>query len=432
MIAEANPGAEPSKKTSKFKGWRSERPFIPGLLMICAGVVILVPAYLSLKILDLLVVISTISGVSTLTLGACLIMFGIGTWLKPATAPYLGVLSIIFGVVALPASNFGGFIIGTLLAIVGGATALGWESADHPRVKQINLKKREKKDRKARKKAQKDGIQDVETQDAASPFDDSAGARCTTAILVLVFTVAASIGGVATRPASAAEAAPLPPLPALPSPPFQIPEPPVPPTMPSKASQPELSTPAPPRHTPSAPKTPTAKAPLVTKARSELNNVALAGRTQPVTADEVTINGNVQVKFISVQTPTGPENMIELSGNSVVVNNIKLDFGEGQQLATLSSSPGKRSILQGDPVVIRTRALTATPTVAGVPTIPVTIDAQGNLRDAIPQLERLGFTKALVPDEVLQFVSLRDVKMDAYGVRAQRLEAPKVSLRAFQ
>lgn len=429
MIAEANPGAETSEKTSRFKDWRSERPFIPGVLMICAGVVILVPAYLSLKILDLLVVISTISGVSTLTLGTCLIMFGIGTWLKPATAPYLGVLSVIFGVVALPASNFGGFIIGTLLAIVGGATALGWESADHPRVKQINLKKRE---RKARKAAKKESAQEAEAQEATSLFDDGAGGRSIATILILIFTVTASIGGVATRRAPAAEAAPLPPLPALPSPPFTAPEPPVPPGMPSKDSQPELSTPAPPRHAPSAPKTPAAKAPLVTKARSELNNVALAGRTQPVTADEVTINGNVQVKFISVQTPTGPENMIELSGNSVVVNNIKLDFGEGQQSATLSSSPGNKSILRGDPVVIRTRALTATPTVAGVPTIPVTIDAQGNLRDAIPQLERLGFTKALVPDEVLQFVSLRDVKMDAYGVRAQRLEAPKVSLRAFQ
>lgn len=429
MIAEANPEAETSEKTSRFKDWRSERPFIPGVLMICAGVVILVPAYLSLKILDLLVVISTISGVSTLTLGTCLIMFGIGTWLKPATAPYLGVLSVIFGVVALPASNFGGFIIGTLLAIVGGATALGWESADHPRVKQINLKKRE---RKARKAAKKESAQEAEAQEATSLFDDGAGGRSIATILILIFTVTASIGGVATRRAPAAEAAPLPPLPALPSPPFTAPEPPVPPAMPSKDSQPELSTPAPPRHTPSAPKTPAAKAPLVTKARSELNNVALAGRTQPVTADEVTINGNVQVKFISVQTPTGPENMIELSGNSVVVNNIKLDFGEGQQSATLSSSPGNKSILRGDPVVIRTRALTATPTVAGVPTIPVTIDAQGNLRDAIPQLERLGFTKALVPDEVLQFVSLRDVKMDAYGVRAQRLEAPKVSLRAFQ
>lgn len=429
MIAEANPEAETSEKTSRFKDWRSERPFIPGVLMICAGVVILVPAYLSLKILDLLVVISTISGVSTLTLGTCLIMFGIGTWLKPATAPYLGVLSVIFGVVALPASNFGGFIIGTLLAIVGGATALGWESADHPRVKQINLKKRE---RKARKAAKKESAQEAEAEEATSLFDDGAGGRSIATILILIFTVTASIGGVATRRAPAAEAAPLPPLPALPSPPFTAPEPPVPPAMPSKDSQPELSTPAPPRHTPSAPKTPAAKAPLVTKTRSELNNVALAGRTQPVTADEVTINGNVQVKFISVQTPTGPENMIELSGNSVVVNNIKLDFGEGQQSATLSSSPGNKSILRGDPVVIRTRALTATPTVAGVPTIPVTIDAQGNLRDAIPQLERLGFTKALVPDEVLQFVSLRDVKMDAYGVRAQRLEAPKVSLRAFQ
>ena len=110
--------------------WRAGRPFIPGLLLILSGIVIATPAYFTVHISDLLVMISTVSGVSTLLIGALLVMFGLGAWFRPATSTYLGVLGIIVAVIALPTSNLGGFLIGTLLGIIGGALTLAWEPTD--------------------------------------------------------------------------------------------------------------------------------------------------------------------------------------------------------------------------------------------------------------------------------------------------------------
>ncbi|WP_306507352.1 DUF6114 domain-containing protein [Corynebacterium sp.] len=122
--------ADAATRRARFKKWRAERPFIPGLLLILSGIVIAMPAYFTVKISDLLVMISTVSGVSTLLIGALQVMFGLGAWFRPATATYLGVLGIIVAVIAVPTSNLGGFLIGSVLGIVGGALALAWEPSD--------------------------------------------------------------------------------------------------------------------------------------------------------------------------------------------------------------------------------------------------------------------------------------------------------------
>lgn len=122
--------ADPATRRVRFTKWRAERPFIPGLLLILSGIVIAMPAYFTVQISDLLVMISTVSGVSTLLIGALQIMFGLGAWFRPATATYLGVLGIIVAVIAVPTSNLGGFLIGSVLGIVGGALALAWEPSD--------------------------------------------------------------------------------------------------------------------------------------------------------------------------------------------------------------------------------------------------------------------------------------------------------------
>ena len=122
--------ADPATRRARFKKWRAERPFIPGQLLILSGIVIAMPAYFTVKISDLLVMISTVSGVSTLLIGALQVMFGLGAWFRPATATYLGVLGIIVAVIAVPTSNLGGFLIGSLLGIIGGALTLAWEPSD--------------------------------------------------------------------------------------------------------------------------------------------------------------------------------------------------------------------------------------------------------------------------------------------------------------
>ena len=117
----------------RFRRWRSGRPFLPGLLLILSGIIIAAPAYITIRISDLLVMISTISGVSTLLIGVLLAMFGLGAWFQPATSTYVGVLGIIVAIIALPTSNLGGFVIGSLLGIIGGAFTFAWQPGEKKR-----------------------------------------------------------------------------------------------------------------------------------------------------------------------------------------------------------------------------------------------------------------------------------------------------------
>ena len=136
--------ATKQSRWKRFKHWRKRRPFAGGLLLILSGIAIAAPAYITVRISDLLVMISTVSGVSTLLIGAALIMFGLGSWFRQETSTYLGVLSILVAIIALPTSNLGGFLIGSLLGIIGGALAFAWQPQDRQKVS--NKKKSEAKE----------------------------------------------------------------------------------------------------------------------------------------------------------------------------------------------------------------------------------------------------------------------------------------------
>ena len=128
---EADQGAEEQgvpamKNTRGFGNWRRRRPFAAGLFMLLSGIIMIVPAYLSFEVSNIVIQVSTISGVSTLLIGALLITSALMTWFKPDTRLLTGVASLILGIVALPMSNIGGFVLGTLCAVIGGALALSW------------------------------------------------------------------------------------------------------------------------------------------------------------------------------------------------------------------------------------------------------------------------------------------------------------------
>lgn len=118
--------------TERFSAWASKRPFAAGLLMILAGVVILTPAYMSFEVSNIQVQIATMSGVSTLLIGVLLMCCGLMAWFQPEGRLLAGVAAIILAVVAIPTSNFGGFIVGALLALIGGALALSWAPGTKP------------------------------------------------------------------------------------------------------------------------------------------------------------------------------------------------------------------------------------------------------------------------------------------------------------
>lgn len=121
----APPAAAPStplRYQQRFRHWRKGRPFPGGLLIVLAGAELWLAPLTSIGT----IMHEGIAGISAFFIGVLMLMFGLTVWLAPAYRVFAGIASILLGLVALPATNLGGFFIGTLLALTGGALAVAW------------------------------------------------------------------------------------------------------------------------------------------------------------------------------------------------------------------------------------------------------------------------------------------------------------------
>ncbi|MEV2278029.1 DUF6114 domain-containing protein [Nocardiopsis sp. NPDC049922] len=110
-----------------FRSWRRTRPFWGGLLLAAAGVELLVaPAAQSLILPIDLIIYAGIAGVSGTLIGVLLIAIGVLAWLQPAQHTFFGLVGLLLALVSFVTSNFGGFVIGMLLGIVGGSLVFAW------------------------------------------------------------------------------------------------------------------------------------------------------------------------------------------------------------------------------------------------------------------------------------------------------------------
>lgn len=105
-----------------FRHWRKGRPFPGGLLITLAGIELWLAPYSSIGVM----IHEGVAGFSAIFIGALLVMFGAAIWFAPAYRFFAGVASIMLGLIALPTVNLGGFFIGTLLALIGGALSAAW------------------------------------------------------------------------------------------------------------------------------------------------------------------------------------------------------------------------------------------------------------------------------------------------------------------
>jgi hypothetical protein len=109
-----------------FRAWRGSRPFWAGLLTALGGVPIAYFPYATLKLGTMSVTMSTTAGSASLIIGVLLVTLGLTMWFQKATRVFAGVAAIILGLVSLVVSNIGGFVVGFLLAMLGGAMAISW------------------------------------------------------------------------------------------------------------------------------------------------------------------------------------------------------------------------------------------------------------------------------------------------------------------
>lgn len=395
-----------------FTTWRSQRPFGAGLCMILAGAVILTPAYLTFDVQGLLISISSLSGVSTLLIGVLLIVCGLLTWRGGDARILTGVTSLILGIVALPTSNFGGFILGTVLALIGGALALSWSPDDKPTV----------------------------PADSADPVDPAEGgnagrrlrgrklrrARGAAAFAAVIGLAAAhAVPAPTMAPRAAAVPAPWQ-LPGLPGEwaPAMPPAPPLP-----GAALPDVDAiPSPSELVPDLPGTDgdadddAGSLRLSDPPAPRPGELAVSDTMEIITADSVRLLGNVRLSETAVTIPSGEVvQAIRFDADRVELDNLGLQ-AEGVDVG-LSTAPGTISTLTGNFHII-VRSLTVTPAASAGELIPITIDARW-IDDAV--LESLASHSLGLPDEVTDELILRDVSLESFVVRSDRLQLPTIA-----
>ncbi|WP_353944776.1 DUF6114 domain-containing protein [Streptomyces sp. HUAS MG91] len=112
-----------------FRTWRGQRPFWAGLLTLLGGIPIMYFPYANLTLGTMTIRMATTAGAGSLIIGALLVVLGITMWFQYQSRIFAGVAAILLALVSLVVSNFGGFVIGFLLALIGGALAISWASA---------------------------------------------------------------------------------------------------------------------------------------------------------------------------------------------------------------------------------------------------------------------------------------------------------------
>jgi hypothetical protein len=105
-----------------FRAWRRGRPFIPGLCILLAGLEIYWAPHSTVgQLLSM-----GLPGISSLFIPIFLIVFAVTVWFFPAYRVFSGIAAILLALLSLVATDLGGFFVGFLLAMLGGAFAVAW------------------------------------------------------------------------------------------------------------------------------------------------------------------------------------------------------------------------------------------------------------------------------------------------------------------
>ncbi|WP_338673038.1 DUF6114 domain-containing protein [Streptomyces sp. SCSIO 30461] len=110
----------------RFRDWRGQRPFWGGLFTLLGGMPIAYFPYASLKLGHMTLSMATTAGAGSLIIGVLLVTLGLTMWYQPLVRVFAGVAAVLLALISIPVSNLGGFIMGYLFALIGGALALAW------------------------------------------------------------------------------------------------------------------------------------------------------------------------------------------------------------------------------------------------------------------------------------------------------------------
>ncbi|MFG3503999.1 DUF6114 domain-containing protein [Streptomyces sp. NPDC047821] len=110
----------------RFRAWRGNRPFWGGLFTMIGGLPIAYLPYADLRLGNMTIAMATTAGAGSLIIGVLLVTLGLTMWFHSVVRVFAGIAAIVLALVSLPVANIGGFLIGFLCALIGGALSASW------------------------------------------------------------------------------------------------------------------------------------------------------------------------------------------------------------------------------------------------------------------------------------------------------------------
>ncbi|WP_335935586.1 DUF6114 domain-containing protein [Streptomyces sp. PTD5-9] len=110
----------------EFRAWRGNRPFWAGLFTMMGGLPIAYLPYANMHLGNITLAMSTTAGAGSLIIGVLLVTLGLTMWFHHIVRVFAGVATILLALVSIPVANIGGFVIGFLFALLGGALSVAW------------------------------------------------------------------------------------------------------------------------------------------------------------------------------------------------------------------------------------------------------------------------------------------------------------------
>ncbi|WP_299529144.1 DUF6114 domain-containing protein [uncultured Streptomyces sp.] len=113
-----------------FRTWRGNRPFWAGLFTMVGGVPIAYFPYANMHLGNVTLAMSTTAGAGSLIIGVLLITLGLTMWFHHIVRVFAGVAAILLALISIPVANIGGFVVGFLFSLLGGALSVSWAPGD--------------------------------------------------------------------------------------------------------------------------------------------------------------------------------------------------------------------------------------------------------------------------------------------------------------
>ncbi|WEG14826.1 DUF6114 domain-containing protein [Pullulanibacillus sp. KACC 23026] len=107
--------------------WIKKRPFKGSLLLFLSGLIIL---FIPISMIPVALMPGSFS-ILGIVFGGLVVLLGILGFTFPDQSSIIGVLAIFFACLSLIGA-LGGFLIGTLLGIIGGAYCFAWKAPANP------------------------------------------------------------------------------------------------------------------------------------------------------------------------------------------------------------------------------------------------------------------------------------------------------------